>query len=428
VKRLSIAIAAAVAIAASVSVASAQPSGPARFGSPPSGEVPILFNDQHVYTKPDELKQNRVLAALVRGTTILVPLRSMFEQMGASVSYDPATRTAVVSKPGSEVRVTVGRPEVVINGETRPLDVPPEIYHGAVVVPVRVLSEAKGAYVQWVPDKRVVVVRYVAAPVPTAPPPPPTAPPTLAPTPPPTPRPTAPPTPPPPPPPPPATPAPTAPPTPKPPSTEMYVVGDYIVSPTVYNAFSANSHGGTSWAGKAVAELPLGGLTWMIGADARQYSFNAPGGVTTTIGGGSAVTPPFTGANRDIDARLGIRVFNPRVYVGVGYLWQTTSYGYPKESGVGFGIEKLPDLENTLSYYGSAYYFPSVRGNFTDATSGIGYTVGYRVWKASAGITYQIFKPVFLDLSFQGERGYPFAASPVGYIQYGGAVGIGIHF
>ncbi len=114
----------------------------------------------------------------MRGNEILVPLRSMFEQMGATVSYDPASKTADVSKPGSDVKVTVGKPEVTINGEARPLDVPPEIYKGAVVVPIRVISEGMGAYVQWVPEKKVVVVRYVAAPVPT---PPPTAPPTAPP-------------------------------------------------------------------------------------------------------------------------------------------------------------------------------------------------------------------------------------------------------
>ncbi|MDB5072539.1 MAG: copper amine oxidase-like protein, partial [Candidatus Eremiobacteraeota bacterium] len=129
-------------------IAQAGPAAPpADFGTPPSGEVPILFNDRHVYSKPDRLKANRVLAALVRGNTILIPLRSMFEQMGATVSYDPASKTVDVSKPGSDVKVTVGRPEVVINGESRPLDVPPEIYKGAVVVPVRVISEGMGAYV-----------------------------------------------------------------------------------------------------------------------------------------------------------------------------------------------------------------------------------------------------------------------------------------
>ena len=66
----------------------------ADFGTPPSGQIPILYNDHHVYSKPDVLKQGRVLAALVKGGTLLIPLRSMFEQMGATVSYDAASKTA----------------------------------------------------------------------------------------------------------------------------------------------------------------------------------------------------------------------------------------------------------------------------------------------------------------------------------------------
>jgi Copper amine oxidase N-terminal domain len=171
-----------------VAQSSAMPA--ANFGSPPSGEIPILFNDRHVYAKPDLLKQGRVLAALVRGGTIFVPLRSMFEQMGATVSYDTSSKTATVSKPGADVRVTVGKPEVIINGETRPLDVPPIVYHGVVMVPVRVISEGMGAYVQWVPDRRLVVVRYVqATPPPTEAPPAPTPEATVVPPPPPSPTP-----------------------------------------------------------------------------------------------------------------------------------------------------------------------------------------------------------------------------------------------
>ena len=55
------------------------------FGSPPSGEIPILYNDRHVYARPDRNKQGRVLAAYAKDNTIFVPLRSMFEQMGATV-------------------------------------------------------------------------------------------------------------------------------------------------------------------------------------------------------------------------------------------------------------------------------------------------------------------------------------------------------
>ncbi len=138
-----------------------------QFGSAPSGEIPILFNDHHVYSKPDVLKQGRVLAALVRGGTILVPLRSMFEQMGATVSFDPSSKTVDVTKPGADVKVTVGKPEVTINGETRPLDTAPVIYQGQILVPVRVISEGMGAYVQWVsgsPCRRRALCNADAAP------------------------------------------------------------------------------------------------------------------------------------------------------------------------------------------------------------------------------------------------------------------------
>ena len=168
----------------------AQASSSPDFGSPPSGQIPILYNDRHVYSKPDLLKAGRVLAAYVKGNAIYLPLRSMFEQMGATVAYDEASKTATVTKPGATITVTVGKPVVVINGESRPLDVPPVVYNGVVLVPVRVISESMGAYVQWVPDCRLVVVRYIpATPPPTEAPPPPVPEETVAPPPPPSPTP-----------------------------------------------------------------------------------------------------------------------------------------------------------------------------------------------------------------------------------------------
>src|SRR5580698_4542939 len=69
-------------------------------GTPPSGEIPILFNDHTVYAKPDTLIDGRVLAALVKDGEIYVPLRSMFEAMGATVSASADSRTITAVKPG----------------------------------------------------------------------------------------------------------------------------------------------------------------------------------------------------------------------------------------------------------------------------------------------------------------------------------------
>src|SRR5665213_2459582 len=98
--------------------------------------------------------------------------------MGATVSVSADGKTVTAQKTGATVSVTLGKAEVIVNGETRPLDVPPMLYKGIVLVPVRVISEGLGAYVQWVPSRRIVVVRYIALP----PPPPPTAVPYVAPT------------------------------------------------------------------------------------------------------------------------------------------------------------------------------------------------------------------------------------------------------
>jgi hypothetical protein len=389
---------------------------PANFGSPPSGEIPILYNDHHVYSKPDRLKQGRVLAALIRNGTILIPLRSMFEQMGATVSYDASSKTVDVSKAGSDVKVTVGKPEVVINGESRPLDVPPMIYKGTVLVPVRVISEGMGAYVQWVPDQHVVVVRYL----PPTPPPPPAPPPTTPPT---------------------AAPTPT--PTPVPKYHDLFVAGDYIISPKVYDEFnpgttSSNTNGGFSYAIRGGAEFDLFNIPWMVEGDWRQINY--PHNCTnisvptadcfvTTIGGlGSTAVPSFTVRSYDVDARVGIRVLQPRIYIGVGYIWKNNNAGYPKMDNVGFGLEKLPDLNHPFSIYGSVYYYPNVKGNFTDP-SGVKYLLAYNVLKSEVGLDYAFQgAPVFIEIGVMGESSQNKSNAPAKISQFGPYAGIGLKF
>ena len=437
----------------------------ANFGSPPSGEIPILFNDQHVYAKPDLLRSGRVLAALVRGGVIFVPLRSMFEQLGATVSWDAATRTADVSKPGSDVKVTVGRAVAVINGEDRPLDVPPAIYRGVVVVPVRVISEAMGAYVQWVPERRVVVVRYVAAPVP---PPAATPAPTAVPVPPATPVPTP-------------VPTPTASPVP-PPAREAFVAGDYLISPKVYNEISPGNTATGSYALRAAIEFPFFGLPAMLEGDYRHYRYphgaqqtvgpctpGTPGttGCGTVVGNalyntgicpsttdqgcvtvvgyqqiiafnglGQAYVPALTAQENEGDVRLGFKIFDPRVYVGAGYLSKTYDYlGMPRLSGVGFGVTKLPDLDQAFALEGSVWYYPRISGNYTYPTSPLlgplsGQTIplSYAYWKYRAGATVKLGSALFIDLGVAGERGTARTNAPSDTTVNSPYVGLGIHF
>ncbi len=231
------------------------------------------------------------------------------------------------------------------------------------------------------------------------------------------------------------------------------MVGDYIFSPKVYNEFSpGNSHMGPSFSGRAGIEFPLFNLPWMVEADARQYAYPhigaydnvapantpcavgstvPPGGVgcVTTIGAGTSVyVPSFRAIDRDVDVRLALRIAEPRIYLGVGYLFRTTNYGYPQQHGWGFGAEKLPDLDKTLSLFGSYWYYPSVEGNYTNPL-GIGYELEYRVAKYQLGATYSVGKSgVFIEGGFQGDQGRNKQFAPGDFIHNGWFAGIGLHF
>ncbi|MBV8499893.1 MAG: copper amine oxidase N-terminal domain-containing protein [Candidatus Eremiobacteraeota bacterium] len=405
-------------------VAQAGSPPPADFGSPPSGQIPILYNDHHVYTKPDILKQGRVLAALVKGGTLLIPLRSMFEQMGATVSWDAGSKTATVSKPGAEVKVTVGKPEVVINGESRPLDVPPMVYQGVVLVPVRVISEGMGAYVQWVPDRHLVVVRYIpATPPPSPAPPPPSA----------------------------APPPPPPPPTPRPLLGEAFVAGDYIFSPTVYNEFNPGSHANGGNGGYAVrggGEFSLGSIPFMLEGSYERWPY--PHNCTTvngvfqpdcyvTVVGGNGSAPVVTNTNlydQDVDARFAVRVLRPRIYIGVGYLWLSGNYGYPNMTGVGFGGEKLPDLNQPLSFFGSVWYYPSVSGTgaFQRALpfpktgfTTVNLNLAYSILKYQIGVDYVIGNsPVFIEAGWMGDNWSNKTNAPINRTYNGPFAGLGL--
>lgn len=99
----------------------------------------------------------RVAPVVVDGTT-LVPVRGIFEHLGGKVDWDPATRTATVTKDRVQVSVTVDSPAAQINGKQVTLLVAPRIVNGSTMVPLRVISEALGAEVRWHEATRTVEV------------------------------------------------------------------------------------------------------------------------------------------------------------------------------------------------------------------------------------------------------------------------------
>jgi len=94
---------------------------------------------------------------IVDGRT-LVPVRVVSENLGASVDWDAATQTVIIVAPTKRIILPVGRPIATVNGETIILDVPARIVSGRTMVPIRFVSEALDAAVDWVPEERLVTV------------------------------------------------------------------------------------------------------------------------------------------------------------------------------------------------------------------------------------------------------------------------------
>ncbi|AIQ39265.1 copper amine oxidase N-terminal domain-containing protein [Paenibacillus sp. FSL R5-0912] len=97
-------------------------------------------------------KQNDVPPVIQEQRT-LVPIRAVAEALGAEVKWDHATKTATITLDGKVLTMTLGE---LIEG----MDVPAQAIDGRIMVPLRYVSEALGAYVMWFPqDKRIEIIR-----------------------------------------------------------------------------------------------------------------------------------------------------------------------------------------------------------------------------------------------------------------------------
>lgn len=108
---------------------------------------------------------------IIEGGRVLVPLRGIFEKMGATVEWRPTTRMVVAARGNTLVELAIGSRIAKVNDRPITLDVPALIIRGRTLVPLRFISESLGAQVDWNPATRTVLISMggTAAPPPQAP-------------------------------------------------------------------------------------------------------------------------------------------------------------------------------------------------------------------------------------------------------------------
>jgi len=97
------------------------------------------------------------LPVIENGRT-LVPLRAIFEAIGADVSWDGDTNTVTAVKDNTEIKLTIDSTTAYKNGEAVSLDVPAKLLNGRTLVPVRFIGEAFGVKVDWIGEEMKVIL------------------------------------------------------------------------------------------------------------------------------------------------------------------------------------------------------------------------------------------------------------------------------
>ncbi len=91
--------------------------------------------------------------------SVLVPLRGVFEQLGASVNYDPVAKQIQARKGNTLVVLTIGQLTAYVGGVPATLSQPALVTpDGTTLVPLRFVAQAFGADVAWLPTSHTVVV------------------------------------------------------------------------------------------------------------------------------------------------------------------------------------------------------------------------------------------------------------------------------
>ena len=115
----------------------------------PNPGIKVLVNGVPVqFDQPPVLENGRTL----------VPLRAIFEALGANVGWDDATQTVTATKNGIQISLQIGSTQMYVNGNVKTLDVPAKLINSRTLVPVRAVSEAFGCKVDWINDTQTGVI------------------------------------------------------------------------------------------------------------------------------------------------------------------------------------------------------------------------------------------------------------------------------
>ena len=92
------------------------------------------------------------------GGRTMVPMRAIFDALGAEVGWNSTTQTITATKDTTVIVLRIGNPAATVNGSSVTLEQPATIIDGRTLVPLRFVGDALGAEVGWDGASRTVTI------------------------------------------------------------------------------------------------------------------------------------------------------------------------------------------------------------------------------------------------------------------------------
>lgn len=119
--------------------------------------VPTLASDGIKVLVDNETVEFDVPPQIINGRT-MVPMRSIFEKLGAKVEWDGLNKAIHAKKDNKLIVMHIGKNNMDIDGNSISLDTPATIVDGRTLVPVRAVAESFNCDVDWDNDSKTVKI------------------------------------------------------------------------------------------------------------------------------------------------------------------------------------------------------------------------------------------------------------------------------
>lgn len=117
------------------------------------------FMDSKIAIEIDGKEKSFEEQPVIVNGRVMVPMRGLFETLGATVTYDNNTRSIKAVKEGKYIILTIGSNKATINGKEITLDAAPYITaKSRTMVPIRFASEALDLAVGWSQAQQKVII------------------------------------------------------------------------------------------------------------------------------------------------------------------------------------------------------------------------------------------------------------------------------